>query len=82
MLPPGSASSLLLWVCGRLGALPQQFELGGVDLSQADVLGLHLQPALRLQANGNPKYASARSAVRENAVCVTNGTRLICGRKS
>lgn len=60
--------SQLLRACARLGALLQQFELGSVDLSQADVLGLHLQPALRLQKKLIAKYISAGRKRVENAV--------------
>lgn len=35
-------------VCEGLALLLQQLQLGGVDLSEAEALGLHLQPALSL----------------------------------
>lgn len=36
-------------VCAGVRVLLQQLKLGSVDLRQADVLGLHLQPALSLE---------------------------------
>lgn len=39
-------------VCAGVRLLLQQLELGGVDLRQADALGLHLQPALTLEHTG------------------------------
>lgn len=54
----------------RLAALLQQLQLGSVDLSQADVLGLHLQSALRLQEKVDSKGASAeRKSVKTLLAC-------------
>lgn len=40
-------------VSAGVRVLLQQLELGGVDLRQADALGLHLQPALTLPTGRN-----------------------------
>lgn len=40
-------------VCAGLRLLLQQFQLGSVNLREADTLGLHLQPAFTLESSCN-----------------------------
>lgn len=67
----------LLRVSARLGSLLQQLELGSVDLSQADVLSFHLQPALRLEKN-LITCTKCKQELQENTVHMPNGIRFIC----